>query len=431
MRYERHIFIVVMILCSFVMYGQSPIVITQIHSVQKQLVAENCKYIIRGSINLKGDTLNVPKNSILCFEGGSLSNGQLVYNDTYIDGLPKINCKCSGTVTNDKIDLRYYGAQLNGMDDTEAFQQTINSVPEHSVVYLPAGKKMMLKSKIVIDKNLNLEINGTICLLDNGSLSFGTKDKIIELNEFKIHRIIGDGPKGNCIALDMVNARFNNFNIVGIQDVKYAIAFNLQEQSQSIGQNIFTFNQIYNCDKGIYFHQFDTFDKAVWAEGNQFMAGFLGKCNIGLEIERNIKAGCTIYQGCIDCMEVENSHDIVDNSNTQSYHMPNLYICNFVRKKTCILPSQATMIETQSGITTQGFITSHSGVECTSRGTGTYFGAGCIEIIHPEHPYIDFKTDANKDRDSRLISTEDSLTIQVGQSTKNNSISRTFKKNSR
>lgn len=395
--------------------------------IENQITQEDGFYQISEICDLQGKTVQLPKNCILSFNGGKLVNGVIVYDNTTIIGQPNIDCTCYGTISNEIIDVCFYGAQLNGKNDSEAFQNAINYAPNNSIIYMPYGRSMVIGSQVIISKDINLEMNGTILLIHNGRLSFGTKEQIIELNEFKFGKIIGDGPQGNCIAIDMVNARFNTFNILGIGNVKYAISFNLDEFSKSIGQNIFNFNRIYNCDKGIYFHGFSSFVETVWSEGNQFMGGFLGKCNVGLEFERNLIAGCTIYRGCIDCMEIENSFDIIDKSNTDIYHMPNMYLCNFVRRKNCILPKQSTMIETQSGIVTQGFITSRSGLECSNGISSTYIGAGSIEITD-DHPFIDFKTDFRKDRDSRLISTEDSLTIEVGHNVRNRTYSTTIKK---
>lgn len=67
---------------------------------QDMLSDENTIYIIQYDYDLNGAKINIPENCVLKFEGGSISNGTLVGNNTIIDAnLEKIllNIACNGT----------------------------------------------------------------------------------------------------------------------------------------------------------------------------------------------------------------------------------------------------------------------------------------------------------------------------------------------
>lgn len=44
----------------------------------------NTKYVIKWDFDLKGETIEIPRNCILEFDGGSISNGTIIMNDTQI-----------------------------------------------------------------------------------------------------------------------------------------------------------------------------------------------------------------------------------------------------------------------------------------------------------------------------------------------------------
>lgn len=53
-------------------------------SIQEQIVNENTKYVIKWNFDLEGETLEIPENCIIAIDGGSISNGTLVGNDTVL-----------------------------------------------------------------------------------------------------------------------------------------------------------------------------------------------------------------------------------------------------------------------------------------------------------------------------------------------------------
>lgn len=72
---------------------------TSLHSATKKT-----SFIISSDIDLKGETLYLPQGDTLIFDGGSLSNGHIIFNDTPIEGHPTFrNCTYEGTIRTDAI----------------------------------------------------------------------------------------------------------------------------------------------------------------------------------------------------------------------------------------------------------------------------------------------------------------------------------------
>ena len=80
---------------------------------------EGSVFVIRENYNLGGEKVTIPKNSTLRFEGGSVSNGTVVMNNCYIDGMASFDCAFEGDVSNEYFDAtwisrgRDIGAKLN------------------------------------------------------------------------------------------------------------------------------------------------------------------------------------------------------------------------------------------------------------------------------------------------------------------------------
>ena len=51
---------------------------------QVNMQDSNTKYIIKWNFDLQGQTITIPENCLLEFDGGSISNGTLVGDDTYV-----------------------------------------------------------------------------------------------------------------------------------------------------------------------------------------------------------------------------------------------------------------------------------------------------------------------------------------------------------
>ena len=52
--------------------------------LKEQILNPNTKYVIRHNFDLKGETIEIPENCIIEIDGGSISNGTLIGNNTIL-----------------------------------------------------------------------------------------------------------------------------------------------------------------------------------------------------------------------------------------------------------------------------------------------------------------------------------------------------------
>lgn len=137
----------------------NPIVIKNSAPIQSQFKFANSVYVIRDLIDLKKGTLTIPQNCILRFEGGSLHNGIVVYNNTSIEGRYQIYCQCSGSIANDIIEPHMFGARGDGKtDDSDAIQKTINSgksVTFRRATYIVETPIVFDRQNFIVDFNFS------------------------------------------------------------------------------------------------------------------------------------------------------------------------------------------------------------------------------------------------------------------------------------
>lgn len=83
----------------------------------------NTIYEIRYDFNLQGNTITIPTGCILKFNGGSLSNGTIIGNDTFIEGDTKIfdlSVKLEGTINRCVLYPKWFGASSDiNFDNSE------------------------------------------------------------------------------------------------------------------------------------------------------------------------------------------------------------------------------------------------------------------------------------------------------------------------
>lgn len=105
---------------------------------QDQINTSNTIYEIRYDFNLNGTTITIPSNSVLKFNGGSFSNGTVIFQSTKINGYGKgISCQFSGTIIGD-INVLLFG--ISESINTERLQNIISIAEEQgNTVYFPSN----------------------------------------------------------------------------------------------------------------------------------------------------------------------------------------------------------------------------------------------------------------------------------------------------
>ena len=87
------------------------------HSFASQVTEANMKYVIKYDFDLNGGSVTIPKNCVLEFDGGSLSNGELILNNTEITDNAILFCNVSGTIKNSVVNILWFGISSNSSED--------------------------------------------------------------------------------------------------------------------------------------------------------------------------------------------------------------------------------------------------------------------------------------------------------------------------
>lgn len=96
----------------------------------------NTTYLIDKTIDLKGATVKLPAGCTLNFQGGRITNGKLVCNETTFSGNPELLCDVSGMITNQDMYVKWFGAKGdNKTDDTRAIQRAVNALCGNTLVF--------------------------------------------------------------------------------------------------------------------------------------------------------------------------------------------------------------------------------------------------------------------------------------------------------
>lgn len=100
---------------------------------QTMMQATNTIYIIQYDYDLQGETITVPENCVLKFDGGSFINGTINGNNTSIDAIPtKIFDSVSGSWNIEYSYSEWFGAKADGITDCFApIYKALNMIPYH------------------------------------------------------------------------------------------------------------------------------------------------------------------------------------------------------------------------------------------------------------------------------------------------------------
>lgn len=124
-------------------------------SFYSQVSRKNTKYVLSDSFDLNGQKIVMPKNTILEFNGGYLSNGVIYGNETRIISSARQLFDKSLTILgswgNTEFYPEWYGAIGDGkQDDTEAVQKAINSGVNVLLTKIYKVKHLKIKNTVNI-----------------------------------------------------------------------------------------------------------------------------------------------------------------------------------------------------------------------------------------------------------------------------------------
>ena len=161
-------------LSNYVTVVLKPNILDEINTLEQILVNEpNTKYVVKWNYDLQGQTIILPENCLIEFDGGSFSNGTLIGNNTIIisyqdnsDILKDVNLEGTFTFTRDskKLDLTL---------STEPLELASNQkiVQEYKKVTITDGDNNSVSFNTIILDITDLQVYTLSIDLDEGILS--------------------------------------------------------------------------------------------------------------------------------------------------------------------------------------------------------------------------------------------------------------------
>ena len=134
---------------------------------QIMMQATNTIYIIQYDYDLQDETITVPSNCVLYFEGGSFNNGIINFNNTYLEGIPNFNniYYKEGSITNDEVEINWFGIDNTGRnDETNNVYNLTKNVLSHAKIIKFSGIYLFSSQAININRDANSNSNGYIKL---------------------------------------------------------------------------------------------------------------------------------------------------------------------------------------------------------------------------------------------------------------------------
>lgn len=135
---------------------------------QHMMRKPNTIYIIQYDYCLTGQTIEVPENCVLDFQGGSLRNGEILLKATLLLGEPKFYCSLSGIVSNNFIDYSWYAN--NNLSSFKEFLKLRNN-NKSNIIYNITKNVDLNGETLIVPLNTTLNFQGGS--INNGEINFG------------------------------------------------------------------------------------------------------------------------------------------------------------------------------------------------------------------------------------------------------------------
>lgn len=175
-------------------HGMGYVVLDKDKTFAEQVTQEYTIYEIRYDFDLGGETEEIPAGCVLKFEGGSLKNGTIVSNNTFIDASDDacifVDVNLIGLFLNDYVSVCWFGAknsyyknisenkvQLGRNDCYPAIKSVLHT--SFKKIYFPKGA-WYVSNTIILDKEVEFLMSGKS---DSTPLNYKARSMGFDLNE--------------------------------------------------------------------------------------------------------------------------------------------------------------------------------------------------------------------------------------------------------
>lgn len=251
-------------------------------------------YEIRYDFDLNGETVVIPENCILKFEGGKLSNGSIVGSNTYIhtNVIGIFNVVLKGTFSNSCFEIEWFCVVAN--DENKAFlnSDNINTylLPSLSniknTLHTSVNKTYFYYSPMVLDGTFNFISEGRLIYTGKNigaALTIGLDNDYTKSKEFKVYiekqnnvaysTPIDFNALPDSIGVSFINIRESKININCSKGFTYPVKL-LAKNSKGFVNNIVTLGNLgYNYYVGLTLQS----ESNGWINENLFLGGHISQ----------------------------------------------------------------------------------------------------------------------------------------------------------
>ena len=146
-----------------------------------QVTAANTIYEIRYDFDLGGDSVTIPNGCVLKFNGGKLSNGTLVLNNTQIEGVGGFDTSIilTGSAMNEVLNADIYKLDATGTQDCTNAVQAIFNICKSKVVFSEGTYKF---NRATISKDIIIDGNFAIFHSDPLASGYASRKNVITIS---------------------------------------------------------------------------------------------------------------------------------------------------------------------------------------------------------------------------------------------------------